>query len=322
MYTLLNFFFSGIAGLLLLCSCAKNLKTVRMDANATWASNSPEVLLLEFRYKTGTPQQPFFNSPDSVDWQIVAYRTERTLRQRREITRWTNASKDGGGLMHQPLHWLRDRQRLIFVESQSPTLLDLKSGRSTALRPPDAIISTIVGESLVANTFGRSPVPSPDGSTVGVYYTATYLSEGPLGPHRFIHFMSFFDSGSGEHLRSVRVRFSDNSLDPYLLPNVPGMPHFWRFLWHKDSGRVYVMHSTEAFLVSAKDGSVTPTKMVPARPVPGPSGPISSAGIYLYTQEFERRPNASKVSERLVPGWVNFESVSLLPLQQVRYAKP
>ena len=294
-----------------------------MDANATWSDDGSAVLLIEYRFRSSKPLEPFFNAPSSSDWWIVAYETDRTLGPRREIVRWENPSRDGGGLMHQPIFWLKKAGRLIFVESQTPYLLSIKDGRKHALRPPDAVVTAIVGPHLAANAFARSPVPSPDGRIVAVYYTATFLPEGPFGAQQFIHFMSFFGTEDGAHLRSVRIPFRNEAGDPFLTPIPKELPHYWRFLWTQDSSAVYLLEKGNAMILPV-DGSraIEAATVAPARPVPSLGGPVSRTGIYLFTAESQQKQNAPNIKQRVVPDWIPFDRVPRVPSDQVRYIGP
>ena len=302
---------------------AKTRTELTLDANATWSDDGGTVLVIEYHYRSSNPGEPFFNAPSSSDWWIVAKETDSTLRHRIEIARWPNPSHDGGGLMHQPIFWLRAAKRLIFVESQAPYLLAIDSGRKHVLRAPDAVIAGIVGQALVANAFARSPVPSPDGKYVAVYYTATFLPDGPLGSQQFIHFVSFFKTRNGGHQRSVRIPFESSSTDPFLKPVPKELPHYWRFLWKKDSSGLLFVERNRALVVPVSSaGRVEVVGFVPARSVPGPGGPISRKGDYLHTVESQEEPNATMIKTQSVPGWIPFELVPEIPVRQAGYVGP
>ncbi len=305
-----------------LASCASApLSEVALDATGAWSEDGAAVLVVQVRYRTSNTREPFFNAPSARDWQFVAQEADRTLGNRKELLRWTNASGDGGGLPHQPIFWLRARRRLIFVESQTPILLDLVRGERFTLRPPETVLATLFGEHLVQNAFARSPVPAPDGSIVAVFFTATYLDAGPLSPQRFRHAVCFFDAASGSHLHSTRVPYADDTLDPALTPLPRELPHYWRFLWRSDSRGVFAFERNRAWFVATDGSPPRSVDRVPARPVPTRGGP-TFGGVYLKTIEERADPNGMKLELGAVANWIDFDRVEMVPVATIRYAGP
>lgn len=312
-----------------------SMQEVVRDIHAAWDESGRYLLVVESRYRTPRPQEPYFNAPAARDWEIRLYevgpitapldsaRLEAALKHRKALGGWNEEAEPGGSLMSAPLYWLRAAGLVVSVENQIPILFDIQAGRRSELRPPEAVVEKLVGAELAPAAFGRSPAPSPDGRTIAVFYTAPRQGARPIDPIRFKHFVSFFAAADGRHLLSRPLDWPDDTIDMALTPHAKAIPLRYQFLWAQDSRGVFVIDRKRALLVPVEGREqIAPAARVPARAVQTIGGPVSPRGDYVYLMENHARPNERRLGVATVSGWLPFEKVPLIDHKAIGYSVP
>jgi len=202
-----------------------------------------------------------------------------------------------------------------------PFLFDLQAGTSSELWIPRDVSLTLFGD-LPPDVSTRDHPESgflsfystsPDGTRIGVYYSITPNPVLPLG----LRVIAFFGM-DGRFLAATRLQFSDRLSSP---AGAPAFPIY--FIWTKDSAGVQVIHverdpqglllpSSRAERIAATDATRSEVTLVPSRTTPTRGGPVSGNGSRFL-------PLADDLTVDVVPGWIAFEDVPLVPLDDVHY---
>lgn len=296
---------------------------VTIDANAAWSSDQKHILIVQYTFRPNKINQPWFNAHDADDWNIKCLEMNSISNQRKEIAIWENMSRDGGGIMQHPVFWIRGKKRIVFTESQIPSIYQIDKQKAIELRPPEAIILKLAGKELAPGVSGYSPIPSPNEKTIAVWFTTSYIKGGPLGPQIFTHFVSFFNSDDGKHIRSQPLPFNNKELDPWLEPQ-SGIPGFrYGFIWKKDSSGIFIISRKESWVVGVEQAnSLTSTNMVPKFSVPTNSGSVSNDGKRVYIEINKTGPNKTILKFNKINNWTSFENVPMVLANEIQYAKP
>ncbi|GMW02135.1 MAG: hypothetical protein AMXMBFR84_32710 [Candidatus Hydrogenedentota bacterium] len=221
-------------------------------------------------------------------------------------------------------------------------MVDLDRDVRINLVPPPAVIaSQMNAKSPITNITGAiEAIPSPDGATIGVI---SYVEDWEAVEWTF--FISFFDSATGAHIKTVNLETitAPNYPAPLMPPNYtppddeddePVMEldqSISFFLWRKDASGVFVLDvacSEEGcsatpdhawFIPVDPNMAASNVTEVPARAVPTRGGRISDTGLEVVAigggeygidqhPEFVQHPN-----------WVAFDAIPAIPIAQVDY---
>ncbi|MCB1172042.1 MAG: hypothetical protein KDK39_00680 [Leptospiraceae bacterium] len=319
----------ALAGIWSACQMTRAKPQTRMTANASWDEEGQLLVKLDYAWRSAS-QEPYYNAQNADDWQIILEESDRNLTEWRTLMSWPNDSHDGGGIIQEAVYWLHAKKRLVYTESQQPTLLDLESRRAVVLRPPGDVILAITGPELAPGVSGDSPIPSPDGRTVAVWFNTSYIDGGPFGPQIHTHFVSFFRTADGRHIHSVKIPFANQELDPRLRHMDPANQSRMRFLWRPDASGIYIVSRKEAFFLGRENNS-TPQAIqsVPRWPLPTNCGSINKSLEYLYIHKSKAEPNLTSLQIKRLPATdftgsnVDvYKSNPLVPLNQINYATP
>ncbi len=296
--------------------------TISRDINAAWDAKGKKILLIESRYKTKNPNEPYFNAASSFDWEVVLYQAKEdpqnphNIIKGEEIYRWKEEANPGGTLQHDMVYWVSTKQRLIGMLDKRPLLLPLNRqeksfGTLIFLHPPREEVAKIVGKERVDGVFSRNPTPSPDGKTIAIFYTLAYR---PAGANftvlHFIHFVSFFSIEDGKHLHSTRLTWPDINIDPRISPRQDFIYPQLTFLWRKDSQGVFCLDRKRAFFVPRNGDPIEKVTKVPKIPLPTQWGKISDDGRYLY---LEMKGNKATIHIKKLSSWIPFQKIPMIP---------
>ena len=328
-----------VFGALLVAGCgparSASMQEVIRDIHAAWNEDGTHLLIVESRYRTKRPEEPYFNATSARDWKIRLYEAgpvtaplsagslASLLENRKPIGGWDESAEPGGSLMSGPLYWNRPAGIVVGMENQQAVLYRVQNQQRIELAVPDSVTREMVGAELAPAAFPRSPAPAPDGETVAVFYTAPFQPGRDIDPLRFRHFVAFFAARDGRHLSSRKIQWPDDMIDMQLNPHARELPQKFRYLWARDSSGVYVLDSKRAVLVPVDAGTpVAKTTRVPARALQTAGGAVSPRGDFIFLAENHAAPNARKLELRRLPGWLPFARVPLAPLASIRYSVP
>lgn len=309
----------------MICACSMFQKKplIQMDAAASWSADARHALIIQYSFRTDKKDLAYFNAHNADDWRIVCYETDELLKDPKQIASWTSDSRDGGGILQKPVFYLRPQKRIIFTESQIPTVYAIDQERPYEMWPPKKTIEQLVEADLIDGVSGDSPIPAPDGKTIAVWFNTSYIAGGPYAPQIHTHFVSFFKSSNGSHIRSQLLPFDDKELDPWLLP-ASQIHHFrHRFIWNKASTGVYVISKKQAWLISTQtEPGLQTIDQIPARAVPTNIGPVHKNGGRLTLKNNKNRPNSTKIEIQKLKDWIPYDRIPLVSHKSILYAKP
>jgi len=322
-------------------------------ANATWADDASELLLIETQWMSTKPDVPHFNDSSGSDHEVVLFSAAPDLSGKTELLRFpTEEGPVGGtrGMLYQRAYWLRAAGKVIGREATNPFVRDLVSGaRFDAVLPP-ADAAAFFGEagadpsSLVVDY-----VPSPDGRTLAVVYKHTDTSSSEF---RYTHAVAFFDlwrelsylggtsleawAGSRDKLRLIAPSPALWFNGPPEPDVIPIMGHqaiistLQYLIWSKDSAGVFILAKGDVNLGEPNGGAFVP-RTAPITPQPlGQSDLVPS--LALATSHWAVSPTGQVVvisgdlgdvnaeitySVHQDSAWIPFESVEEVPLSDV-----
>lgn len=326
---------------------------VRVRMNGAFSSEGTEALLVETRYRTTAPGEPWFHAPSASDWTTVFLRADQELRDVQELARFDDRSQgQGGGIQSGALYWLAAHGRAVAIEYHEAVLFDLRTETLTVLDLPREVRDSIFVRSELDLSDYASPlaaVPAPDESRIAVFYTASYLGPGGFVDVRFVHALAFFDV-DGRFERAMELSpWSDTEEDlvlsfptPSPLPPNPDPPDFqeWgmvpglypqRFVWTRDASAVVVVDVQRdesgaiinglAMQVDARSGTMTPVTRVPSRAVPTRGGPVRPDGTHLLLRFVEGHPNETNLALHPTTDWIGFDEIEEIELRDASYAR-
>ena len=204
------------------CNLFLPKQEVVRQVNGSYSDDNSAVLLVESRYKTSNPLNPYYYDPEASDFEVVLYQSSTNLKDSVEILRFkeevvnpdgtVSSMSSGGGIQYNPIYWLKARKRLIgmnFIDNGA-YILDLDTGIKHFLSySPDAFAKLLPNQYLfLSNQFDPySIVPSPDSTTVGVIFLSGYL----IGQFTInsIYILSFFDTASSKIITSKYIPASN-----------------------------------------------------------------------------------------------------------------
>lgn len=238
--------------------------------------------------------------------------------RRTEIDRFDEGGMDSGSLSqggipeYEPVFWYPDLQMAVFGGRYPYTRL-IDSGNFVRYEKPVAALTSAMTSHPVLQYFASvatlvdgmeivDAIPSPDGSILAVHYAAWIFSAPGdfFSPFAYAHAVAFHTTSDGS-LLAVRAAFrNDSPLDVWRSPSameayVPlesDAMSFSGMVWKQDGSAVLL------YLGSGQDGSsggidvpaailqiplgnsqATTAELVPDRPIPTASGPVSPGGI-------------------------------------------
>lgn len=331
-------------------ACAKPVE-VRVRTNGTFAPDGTRTLLVETRYLTPEPEQPWYYAPAATQWRAVFFEAQADLSNPREVATFTDLAEQGGGLQSVPVFWVPEKNRAVAIEYNKPTLFDLTTGRRTILTLPAAEKTRLFRRPKMDLTDATIPMalaPSPEGSRVAVFYSASFAGPGGVFDMRFVHAIAFF-SIEGTFQRAVALTpwdGTDEDLNLDLpppsppLPNPPPpAPNVWtvvpghyntRFVWTKDGAAVLVVDldrnengsvEGKAWRIEAETGATREVEQVPTRALPTRGGAVSPAGMLLVVRHSSRHPNEDALSLYQLDDWIPFDALAEIAVTSATYAR-
>jgi hypothetical protein len=265
--------------LLLATSGCGELVTVERTVNAVWSADESQILRVISTYETRRPKEKYYYAPSSRNWQ---YRFEICTPELDHCRVGGNAPDPEENIMNYvPVYWLPEIQKILYTNGSRHAVLKDLNGKETLLEPPAPVINEIFKNNRETREV-RDLAPSPDESTIGIYFQNSYLSDpnNIFSDQIYQQCISFFDVLTGNHIFTQKIPFSN--LDPYL--NVIGQFHNRRcsFLWAPDGSGVYVVtRSISYFIRYADNAGIIETDYVPERGTITNSGTISNSGKML-----------------------------------------
>lgn len=322
---------------------------VAVRSNGVWSADSTAVLLVESRYLTRRPTEPYWRTDvGHTGWETVVYLCEGgDFADPVELARWPDelGESSGGWMQSQPLAWHRDPDgpgTLYYLSAGVALARDLSDTTVVSLLLPEAAATQFYGLPS-AEVPAVRVLPSPDGLTVAVMYEI--VTEDPDVQYGMLFYdaLAYFDR-AGEYLGALalgdtfdleQLWLEAPEVDPPLgNPEPPGFQLYaatrsltpGMFLWARDSGGVYLVHgpmeSPRALHVPVGlTGDITDydVSTAPAVPLPAPGGPVSAAGELLAFELDPDDPNAARPFLHELTGWVDFYAAGDAALADLDY---
>ncbi len=274
------------------------------------------------RYRTPDPSLPYYADDAARDFEIVLVEADPDLTNRRELLVLDDADTRGG-IEQSPVFWRRDEDRFFWWKASDPfvpRLVDLSTGTTTELELPDAFEAEL-DDGTGAAPARLAPVPSPDGTMVGVF---TLVHD----DRSFTLAMSFFSAIDGSHLSSRVVPWPAVHVDPFLVT-----PEGWahHFIWAGASDGVYVLDCEDAFFVPVDaEAPIAAVDTVPQLSIVTRGTEVDAAGTKLVA---EVSGNEATLVVRAFgdwpiygaeppTAWLPYDDVPLVPLDEADYCLP
>ena len=323
--------------------------------NGSWAQDGSEVLLVESRWQSSDPSQPYYNDEGS-EWEVVLYRATPDLATKTELLRFPDEAEImGGGILYKPVFWLKEAGQVVGLEYNIPFARDLATGLRADARMPDAVTQAHFEGFDIPTDEGlvQSYAPSPDGRTLAVFYVLGYAPEGG-GPFdiAFRHVVAFFDleaklsylgshvldhwAGAMENLQFDQV-VADVGLpvvEPPAVSDREPLSFPASFLWAPDSSGIYVINRGDPDMGEVNEAAFVPrvapytpvmlaaTDPLPGLPLVGPWGPVSPSGEALVIKENPDDPNHEVAVEVMqATGWVPYADAGTTTLEAMTFGR-
>ncbi|TVQ94724.1 MAG: hypothetical protein EA397_01060 [Deltaproteobacteria bacterium] len=303
---------------------------VQVDGNAAWAHDADAILIASSARVTPS-DAPWYADPRADSWEVVFSEAGPELDAPTELLRVPDvSSSQGGGILSAPLYWLRDHDLAVAIEYHQAVTYNLSSGVRRELTLPSSIHRELfdLGEiDLRPYAAPMAAVPSPDGETIAVHYSAPLLGDSVFGDMYFYHAVAFFERDGtfiahndlapwrgGTHQLRRTPQPPSRSL-PVVEPPAHD-PHGFvasfyllTFVWQRESeGVVFVASDWDgeeflggkALFVDRDTGEATEVDRVPRVGQAAQGGFANHDGTYLITYTPEGAPD--EVELRLYSG--------------------
>jgi|GEM_PF-3591507 len=267
--------YSTILLLFTACDWLKPEVSLNYAGNAVFNQDSSKVLILESRYTTKDPDQPYWNNTVSHrEWQLALLTaTPTNLGSRTALAVLDDLDGDfiDGAIQSNAVYWYTDStaaSRLFYAIHSQAVIRTLPDGQRSILSLPYATEARYfwnhlpwIDDSVPPDAF--SILPSPDGEFTAVYYQIAVLGENIFADMDYYKCIAIFDrqnrflaawdpytdNGLQADRLSAQLRVDPPIFNPaYDNPAPPGFqakgpvasyaPAY--FQWSADSRRLYV----------------------------------------------------------------------------------
>jgi hypothetical protein len=309
-----KYFLAGSIVLIFSHGCSWNYTTVERTVNAVWSADDSQVFKIISIYETTKPSEKYYYAPAGKNWQ---YRFE-TCNPDLSVCKVVGNSDDidqGGLLQYSPVYWLPDVQKMAFLNPSKRALLKNLSGQEIPLHPPPDIIDKIfVNTKNIQDAIDLAPSPGED--VVAVYFQATYLTSGNFTDFTYHQCISFFDSGTGNHIFTQEIPF--NKTNPALNVIRQFNNERCQFLWSKNGTGVFVISRNKAYFIKYTSPSgISEVDLVPERGTKTNSGIISNSGQQLLVKADGNNTSLEIIK---LEDWKPFGSLGLIPKETNTYS--